>query len=191
MFDLFDDPFFDSRRFLTLLAPAGDTSEVCKDGGKQCVKRSSGALAWTPRSDIHETDKAFLIETELPGIPKEAIDVQVDPSTGRITISGKKETTLKQCSEDQDMHVEEEEKKEEKKEKKEKKETKEEEKEKAKKPVWYRMERTYGSFSRSYTLPRDRVDFDNINAAHKDGVLTLSVPKIKPVKAETLKIAIQ
>jgi len=42
--------------------------------------------------------------------------------------------------------------------------------------TFYATERSYGSFSRAFTLP-DGVDADKIRAELKEGVLTLSVPK--------------
>lgn len=39
-----------------------------------------------------------------------------------------------------------------------------------------RREFSYSAFKRSFTLP-DSVDSDKITAAHKDGVLTISIPK--------------
>ena len=40
----------------------------------------------------------------------------------------------------------------------------------------FRSERVYGGFSRSFTLP-DTVDGEAIEAAYKDGVLTIALPK--------------
>lgn len=45
-----------------------------------------------------------------------------------------------------------------------------------KEDTFRRVERHYGSFSRSFTLP-DTVDADNISADLKDGVLALRIPK--------------
>ena len=42
--------------------------------------------------------------------------------------------------------------------------------------TFYTNERSYGSFTRSFTLP-DGVDADKIRAELKEGVLTLSIPK--------------
>jgi len=42
--------------------------------------------------------------------------------------------------------------------------------------TFYTSERSYGSFTRSFTLP-DGVDADKIRAELKEGVLTLSLPK--------------
>lgn len=40
----------------------------------------------------------------------------------------------------------------------------------------YRLERSYGSFSRAFTLP-ETIDAGRVNAELKNGVLTLTVPK--------------
>jgi HSP20 family protein len=53
---------------------------------------------------------------------------------------------------------------------------------------WYACERSYGSFSRVFTLP-DGIDGENIRADLKDGVLTLFVPR-KP-EAQPQRIAVK
>jgi HSP20 family protein len=55
--------------------------------------------------------------------------------------------------------------------------------------TWFFSERQYGAFSRSFRLPPD-ADADKASADLKDGVLTISVPKIAPKesKAKTVKI---
>ena len=45
-----------------------------------------------------------------------------------------------------------------------------------KKDNYHRIERTYGSFTRSFTLP-STVQTDQIDADMKDGILTLRLPK--------------
>ena len=55
----------------------------------------------------------------------------------------------------------------------EKKEEKEE-----KEDNYYRVERSYGSFHRSFSLPEDITE-DKIKAAFKNGVLTLTIPRSK------------
>ncbi len=51
-----------------------------------------------------------------------------------------------------------------------------------------RIERSYGSFKRSFTLPRG-VDFASIDATFTDGVLKLSLPKSEVAKARKIAIA--
>ncbi len=48
----------------------------------------------------------------------------------------------------------------------------------------------YGKFYRSFQLP-ENVKEDSINAKFKNGVLTLNIPKVEPVKPEVKKIAIK
>ncbi len=43
------------------------------------------AGAWAPLADMHETDTAYVIEAELPGIKREDIDVEINEREMRIT----------------------------------------------------------------------------------------------------------
>jgi HSP20 family protein len=52
---------------------------------------------------------------------------------------------------------------------------------------YYHMESSYGSFRRELTLPTD-VDQDKIDAACKDGVLSIKLPKAEKTKAVKVKI---
>jgi HSP20 family protein len=51
----------------------------------------------------------------------------------------------------------------------------------------YRVERFYGTFSRSFVLPTS-VDADNIKATYKDGVLEVIAPKAEEAKPKKIKI---
>lgn len=50
-----------------------------------------------------------------------------------------------------------------------------------------RVERSYGSFKRSFTLP-NTIDADQIEAHYEDGVLELSLPKAPTAQAKTIEI---
>jgi HSP20 family protein len=52
---------------------------------------------------------------------------------------------------------------------------------------YLRMERTYGSFSRSFSLAKT-VNSEAIKAEYKDGVLTLSIPKREEAKPKQIKV---
>lgn len=55
------------------------------------VLSGSGEVAefdWTPRVDVSETDKEYLIHAELPGVSKDAIDISLD--NGMLRISGER-----------------------------------------------------------------------------------------------------
>lgn len=49
------------------------------------------------------------------------------------------------------------------------------------------VERSYGSFYRSFTLPRN-VDPEGIGAEYKDGVLVVTIPKKEEVKPKKVEI---
>ncbi len=65
-FDPFFAPFF------------GDTSR-------------SGAQFWVPVAEITETDTGWLVELDLPGVAKDAVDIEVHGR--RVTISGERAAT--------------------------------------------------------------------------------------------------
>jgi HSP20 family protein len=52
---------------------------------------------------------------------------------------------------------------------------------------WYRIERSFGSFSRSLTLP-DGVDPDGIEASFSEGVLEVRIPKPEERKPRRISI---
>jgi HSP20 family protein len=55
---------------------------------------------------------------------------------------------------------------------------------------YYRMERSYGSFSRTIPLPVE-VETDKVEAKFKKGVLSITLPKTAKAVAETKKIAVK
>jgi HSP20 family protein len=67
-------------------------------------------------------------------------------------------------------------------EKKQEKETKE--------SNYHRVERSYGSFQRSFTLP-STVKSDRIEAAYKDGILTISLPKAEEAKPKQIEVKVK
>lgn len=116
------------------------------------AQETMAAVEWVPRVDIAETDTAYLIKAEIPGVNKEDVKITVDD--GILTISG---------------------------------ERREEKEEKNKK--FHRVERIYGKFSRSFTLP-DNVDESKIDAEFKDGVLTLTIPKTEKAKPKAVEVKV-
>lgn len=53
---------------------------------------------------------------------------------------------------------------------------------------YHRVERSYGSFTRSFTLPQT-VSADTTSAEYKNGVLRVTLPKREEVKARRIEIA--
>jgi len=63
------------------------------------------------------------------------------------------------------------------------------EKKREKEANYHRIERSYGSFTRSFDLPTT-VQFDKIKANYKDGVLQITLPKSEEVKPKEIPIAV-
>ncbi|MHB1238397.1 MAG: Hsp20/alpha crystallin family protein [Gallionella sp.] len=107
---------------------------------------------WTPSVDITETDTAYMIKGEIPGVDKENVKVTIED--GMVSISG---------------------------------ERKQEKEEKDKK--FHRIERSYGSFMRSFRLP-DNVDESAVKAEFKDGMINVTLPKSGKAKAKLINVAV-
>jgi HSP20 family protein len=56
--------------------------------------------------------------------------------------------------------------------------------------TYHRVERAYGAFERSFTLPGN-VDAERIQATYRNGVLHLSVPKREEAKPKSISIKIE
>lgn len=54
---------------------------------------------------------------------------------------------------------------------------------------YHRIERSYGSFSRTFTLP-DTIHSENVKASFKDGVLTVTLPKKEMAKPRQIKVEV-
>jgi HSP20 family protein len=56
--------------------------------------------------------------------------------------------------------------------------------------TYHRVERAYGAFERSFTLPTN-VDPEKIQAAYRHGVLHLTVPKREEAKPKSISIKVE
>ena len=92
-----------------------------------------------PQIDLHETDKAYTLTVELPGIDEKDVDLSVH--NGVLTLKGEKRYEKESGDEDARM-----------------------------------IERHYGRFERSFTLP-SAVDEAKIDAKFDKGVLKVTLPK--------------
>jgi HSP20 family protein len=61
-------------------------------------------------------------------------------------------------------------------------------KEKVEEGRYYRVERLYGEFSRSFTLPQSGVRGEDISASFENGVLEVRVPKAEEVKPRKISV---
>ncbi len=113
--------------------------------------RAAGDLMRAPETDVVETEREIRVITEMPGLKRENLEVDVENNV--LTIRGEK----------REEHTENQEGK------------------------YHLAERRYGTFTRSFVLPRD-VDSENIQASFEDGVLTVRIPKSE--KARRRKISV-
>jgi HSP20 family protein len=56
---------------------------------------------------------------------------------------------------------------------------------------YYRMERSYGSFSRTIPLPADLIEKDQVAAEFKHGVLTITMPKREDAQPISRRITVK
>lgn len=59
-----------------------------------------------------------------------------------------------------------------------------------KKENYHRVERYYGTFQRSFTLPQT-IDQDRVKASCERGVLTITLPKIEEPKPKQIKVEVR
>jgi HSP20 family protein len=62
--------------------------------------------------------------------------------------------------------------------------------EKVERKDYYRVERAYGSFTRSFRLPAD-VQADKADARFNQGVLEIRIPKMEESRSKTKKVPIK
>ncbi len=55
---------------------------------------------------------------------------------------------------------------------------------------FHRVERSYGSFQRSFALPTS-VRSDKVDAQYKDGILTISLPKAEEAKRKQIEVKVK
>jgi HSP20 family protein len=54
---------------------------------------------------------------------------------------------------------------------------------------YHRVERSYGSFQRAFTLP-GTVEQDKVKAKFKDGILEITLPKVEEAKPKQIKVEV-
>ncbi|KAK3326674.1 HSP20-like chaperone [Apodospora peruviana] len=160
-------------------------SQVGAFGGTPTT--GSGGLMITPKFDVTEHDKDYVLQGELPGVPTENVEIEFtdpqtlvirghaerehtagDPSLARI--GGAADTKKIESGGDKKKQPSAESKKTEKKEGGDSKE------ESA--PKYWLSERSFGEFSRVFNFPSS-VDQDKVEAKFRDGILDIKVPKME------------
>lgn len=105
-------------------------------------------MAWSPPADIEETDDAYLIEVDVPGIKRD--DINVELTDREIVITG-------------------------------------EYKERERTGVLRLGTRRTGRFEYRTVLPGD-INAEGVDAALREGVLTVKVPKVEATKPRRIEI---
>ncbi|HEX9998766.1 MAG TPA: Hsp20/alpha crystallin family protein [Abditibacterium sp.] len=109
-----------------------------------------GGGMFAPAMDVKEDAHAYTVQLEVPGVPRDKIDITLQD--GALVIRGAREPKAEKT----EGH-------------------------------YRRVERSYGSFSRSLTLPR-AVDGAQVSADLHDGVLTVRLPKAEDAKPRQIAI---
>ena len=112
-----------------------------------------GFATLSPRLDVTETDKAYEVSVELPGIDEK--DVELTLADGVLALKGAKKVDSEHKGTGR-VHI----------------------------------ERSFGSFRRSLSLPTD-ADEEKVTAAFKNGVLTVTLPKKPEAQPHHKKIEIK
>lgn len=108
--------------------------------------------AWVPTVDVWETDDSVVYAFDLPGVPQDKIQVEVED--GALTVNATRER-LETVEQDR----------------------------------YHRVERRYGSFTRTVSLPQGVAE-EHIGATYADGVLTITVPKPEQAKPKRIEISV-
>lgn len=123
-----------------------------------------GPDSWVPTVETDETDDAYVVRAELPGMKAEDVNVEVTGNELRITGEVKQEEAKKTDAKKADAK-------------------KADAKETEGKPLRHRR----GRFSYRASLPAD-ADVAKINAQLTDGILTVQVPKAAPSRSRRIEI---
>ena len=122
-----------------------DTPTAAEGGNGTSARR------WIPAMDLVETEDAFVLKADLPGVTESDVNVEVEDNV--LTVSGERK------AEHED-----------------------------KREGYVRVERSYGSFRRSLTLP-EGVDADAVSASFDRGVLEVRIPKPEQRKPHRVRIS--
>lgn len=118
--------------------------------GRQNVPTGEVARPWSPRVDIREDEKRFVILADIPGIDPALIEVSMDKSV--LSIKGSRGVDLNGSLGDAGDGS------------------------KAQSGKFTRVERLHGTFHRQFSLP-ESADAEGITASGNHGVLEINIPK--------------
>ncbi|GIK01867.1 heat shock protein [Aspergillus viridinutans] len=151
--------------------------------------QTSSVRSFAPRFDVRETNDAYLLDGELPGIAQKDIDIEFSDNdtlvikgrTEREYHSGTPEQATPESSDDKQKEKESTEMV--------KSGDRQVSKNDNKKHRYWVSERSVGEFHRTFQFPTP-VDQDNVKASLKNGILSIVVPK-RVVNTGARKITIE
>ncbi len=145
-----------ARDVIRRLGPVGEAVSI-EDDLQRMFRQVFGdtdaslAGAFSPSLDVEESDEAFTLHIEIPGVKPEEVEVSIEENV--LTIAGQRAFYSDKQTDG-----------------------------------FRRIERRFGRFHRAVRLP-DRVDPDKVDAAYKDGLLTVTVPKSESAKPRRIQIS--
>ena len=113
---------------------------------------SLSAGNFIPPVDIYEDANRLVLKLEVPGIPQE--DLQIDLQNQTLTVKGERKFVNEEKEEN-----------------------------------FHRIERRYGGFIRSFTLP-STIETESAQARYENGVIAITLPKKEAAKPKQVKIEI-
>lgn len=116
---------------------------------------------WVPPVDIKETENELVFKADIPDIEMKDIDLRLE--NGTLTLRG--ERRFEGAHKNGNGAAPQ------------------------KEGGWHRVERSYGTFERVFTLP-ETVDVEKVKADYKNGTLTVTLPKKEIAKPRQVKIEI-
>jgi len=105
---------------------------------------------FVPAIDIRETEDAYIVEADVPGMKKDEVHIEVTDNV--LTIKGERKSESEEKRKD-----------------------------------FHRVERQYGTFRRSVTVPGG-FEHDNVEAKFDDGVLRITLPKPPERKPRRIEV---
>lgn len=113
-------------------------------------RRALADVTISPRVELTSDDKAYTLTAELPGV--NPADVKLEVRDNMLFLSGEKKRESGEAPKTGDAEQDKDDRR------------------------FHVTERAYGSFERTMTLPDD-ANAEGISANHKDGVLTVVIPR--------------
>ncbi|KAF8455108.1 HSP20-like chaperone, partial [Terfezia claveryi] len=132
--------------------------------------------AFTPSFDVIETNEAYILEGELPGLSdKGAVDIEftdhqtllVKGKIEKVAIPSETQSEAKQITSGEEHH--------------------EEQRPKKQQTRYWVSERTIGSFQRTFSFP-GLIDQDKVTAKLENGILIIVVPKRQKLPSRKIEV---